>query len=128
MSKSKCVGAAIAATLLLAALPVRAQSDPVTLLAEQMAGPGTFFLNNSESRDVVHYSHKRDLEVCVPSKPKPSPTLHPAIEIPVKLTWDGGTATVFPGNCFYFDAKEVTVSPGAPLPQDEILTGHIRPR
>lgn len=119
--------AAAAATAVLglsSAANAAAVRDPVLRWSEMSAPPGTFFLNNQDDREVIHYTTPRDVRLCLPPAEE-TPGGRPAATVPLRVTWDGINGTLYPGNCLFFDAKRVTVKPAAALPSNVVLRGTV---
>ena len=122
-------GIALAATALLG-MPAQAQQtegdarSPVVQWGRMLDEPGTFWLDNMQDREVIRYTSARDVTLCLP-RPEGIDAAERAI--PLTVTWDRqNTATVYPGNCLYFDAMRVTLKPAAPLPSGVTLTGQLQ--
>lgn len=122
---------AITAGGLLATMPQAAQAQrtegdarsPMTQWGRQLAPEGTFWLDSNEDREVVRYSQRRDVQICLP---RPEGVNAAERTVPLKISWDGvNTTTLYPGNCLYFDAMRVSVKPAAPLPSGTTLTGRF---
>ena len=120
------LGAAIAAT---SAAPVLAQqlegdtNSAVMRYARSAAEPGTFWLDNSEDREIIRYSTPRDVRLCLPRAQGVGAAER---AVPIVVTWDQTVrATLYPGNCLHFDAKQVTLRPARELPSGVALTGHV---
>lgn len=89
-----------------------------------MAEPGTFWLDSMDDREVVRYTTARDITLCLP---RPQGVGAAEQGIPIKVTWDqASAATLYPGNCLYFDAQRVTLKPAKALPSGVTLTGQIQ--
>lgn len=121
----------VAAGGLLAALPQTANAQrtegdartPIGQWGRQLAPEGTFWLDSDEDREVVRYSQRRDVQICLP---RPEGVNAADRGVPLRITWDGAnTTTLYPGNCLYFDAMRVSVKPAAPLPSGAVLTGRF---
>ncbi|MFN3522503.1 MAG: hypothetical protein ACK4YQ_09655 [Phenylobacterium sp.] len=116
--------ACLAAGAGLAASAAAAQvSDPLVRRGQLSAPPGEFYLNSQDAREIIHYSSPRDVRLCLPRRTDASAP--PAKDVPLKITWDDATAVLAPGNCLFFDASRVSVSPAAPLPSGVSLHGSV---
>ncbi|MBI1200399.1 MAG: hypothetical protein GC203_21270 [Phenylobacterium sp.] len=98
-------------------------TDPVVRYGQRLADPGEFYLNTEDAREVVRYSSPRDVRLCLPRN---AGVDQRAVEdVPVTVAWGGYRATLYPGNCLYFDAQRVMVSPAKPLPNGQTIHGTI---
>lgn len=87
------------------------------------AEPGTFWLDSNDDREIIRYSTPRDVRLCLPQA-KGVGAAQKAY--PVTVTWDGTTrATLYPGNCLFFDARTVTLRPATDLPRGVTLSGQV---
>ena len=129
MSLSLRLAAAFAA--LLTAVPSAASAQrtegdahsPLAQLGRMYAEPGTFWLDDSEDREVVRYTTPRDIRLCLP---EPSGISGAERSPPVRVTWDQtSSATLYPGNCLFFDARRVSLRPAGDLPRGVVLRGSI---
>lgn len=112
-----------------AAAPAIAQDiegDATSVLTQwgrMMAEPGTFWLDSNDDVEVVRYTSARDVRLCLP---RPEGVYAAQKGYPLRITWDGtNTAVLRPGNCLFFDARQVKVKPAAPLPSGVTLQGKI---
>jgi hypothetical protein len=88
--------------------------------ARMMAPPGTFWLDSNDDREIVRYTTPRDVSLCQ------GEGSIMAEEIPIRVTWDGtNTAILYPGNCLYFDARQVVIRPAERLPPNVTLRGRV---
>ncbi len=113
---------ALSATLMAGAmaLPLASAHAITDTMIEFYSDPGEFYLDQPMDRELVSYSKLRDIEICL------NPSDH---TVPLEVNWDDDkSAVVMPGNCFYFDAKEVVVSPAKDLESGWVLRGTIRTR
>lgn len=95
----------------------------VSLLTRFYADPGTFWLDGDQDRELIRYSHPRDVRLCLP---KPAGVAGAKHGYALMVHWDpNNTATLFPGNCLYFDATRVSVKPAEALPQGVVLQGRV---
>ncbi|MEN3976876.1 hypothetical protein [Emcibacter sp. SYSU 3D8] len=91
-------------------------------LADFYAPPGTFYLQDSSDVELLDYSRVRDVRVCASRKmpnavgPDPKP-------VGLTIKYDGRERTVRPGNCFMFEAKNISVTPADTLPDGIMLEG-----
>ncbi len=98
-------------------------TDPIMRQARMNAEPGTFWLDSMDDREVVRYTTPRDVSLCLP---RPTGVSAADKGYPLTLTWDQvNTAILYPGNCFYFDAKRVSIKPAETLPSGVTLTGKV---
>ena len=125
---STTLGVAAAAASLCAA-PASAQhteGDAQSTLmqwARMHAEPGTFWLDSMDDREIIRYTTPRDVTLCLPT-----PRGVGAAErgYPLRITWDQQNSVVlYPGNCFFFDARQVVVKPAAELPSGVVLKGRL---
>lgn len=131
MHKTLMAAAAAAAMPLMAApTPAAAQhveGDAHSALmqwARMHAEPGTFWLDSMDDREIIRYTTTRDVSLCLPA---PRGVGEADRGYPLRISWDGTNSVVlYPGNCFYFDAKRVVVKPAAELPPNVVLTGRVR--
>lgn len=87
------------------------------------AEPGTFWLDGNEDREIIRYTTPRDVRLCLP-RAKGVGAADRAY--PITVTWDGTTrATLYPGNCLFFDARQVVLKPATELPRGVTLTGQV---
>lgn len=120
---------AAASALTLGATATQAQQvegdaiSPTERWARSRAEPGTFWLDSNDDREIIRYSTPRDVRLCLP----PAKGVGSAEKAyPITVTWDGTTrATLYPGNCLFFDARRVTLKPAADLPRGVTLTGQV---
>lgn len=97
--------------------------SPTERWGRMRAEPGTFWLDGNEDREIIRYSTPRDVRLCLP-RAKGVGAADRAY--PITVTWDGTTrATLYPGNCLFFDARQVTLKPAAELPRGVTLTGQV---
>jgi len=115
--KASILALGLGLSVLAGAGAASAQSN-ITELANLYARPGEFFLSDNEPREVVRYSKPRDLVFCLTYNDQTR-------DFPVKVKWEAYEATVYPGNCLFFDAKEVTVRTAKPLPQGVMIRGRL---
>ena len=95
----------------------------IAQVARLRAEPGTFWLDSREDRELIRYTTPRDVRLCLP---EPSGVGAAERGYPLRITWDQTNAvTLYPGNCMFFDARRVTVSPAADLPSGVVLTGSV---
>lgn len=97
--------------------------SPVMQWGRQLAPPGTFWLDNNDDTELIRYTTPRDVRLCLPE-----PTGVNAADrgYPLTITWDGvNTAVLRPGNCLYFDARQVRVKPATTLPRGVVLKGRV---
>lgn len=121
--------AAASVGLVLAAAPALAQhveGDTRSVpewLGRVRADPGTFWLDSNEDREIVHYSSARDVRLCLP---RPTGVSAADRGYPLRIRWDQTNEIILhPGNCLFFDARRVTVSPAADLPAGVVLQGSV---
>lgn len=91
-------------------------------------GDATFYLSSGTSRELVRFSDERDVRICIPQDEARGATQEP--NIPVEVRFDGNVVTVYPGNCFEFDARQATVAlpDDVDLPPDAVVSGRFRTR
>ncbi len=118
-----------AATICAIAPPALAQhvegdaQSPVTQWGRELAEPGTFWLDSNDDREIIRYTTPRDVSLCLP---RPKGVNAPDHGFPLRVTWDRtNTVILYPGNCLFFDARQVTVRPATNLPRDVVLTGRV---
>lgn len=118
-----------AAALSLCATPALAQhtagdaNSTLMQWARMNAEPGTFWLDSMNDRELIRYTSPRDISLCLP---EPRGVGAADRGYPLQITWDQvNTVTLFPGNCFFFDAKQVVVKPAAELPSGVVLSGRL---
>lgn len=118
------------AAMAFVSMPAQAQQiegdarSPVVQWGRMLAEPGTFWLDNMEDREIIRYTSSRDVTLCLP---RPEGVDAADRGIPLTVTWDRqNTATVYPGNCLFFDAMRVTLKPAAPLPSGVTLSGQLQ--
>lgn len=88
------------------------------------AEPGTFWLDGNEDREIIRYSTPRDVQLCLPRAEGVGAADK---AYPITVTWDGTTrATLYPGNCLFFDARRVSLKPAAELPRGVTLSGQVQ--
>jgi hypothetical protein len=88
-----------------------------------LAEPGTFWLDSNEDREVVRYTTPRDVRLCLP---EPRGVNAPDRGYPLRITWDRTNSVIlYPGNCMFFDARQVTVKPATDLPRGVVLRGQV---
>lgn len=98
-------------------------ASPVVRWAQMTSGPGEFYLNSQEEREVVRYTTPRDVRLCLPMG---DPGVGRDVpETPLRVAWDGSEVVLHPGNCLFFDARRVMVSPAAALPQGAVIHGMV---
>ncbi|WP_156500597.1 hypothetical protein [Croceicoccus bisphenolivorans] len=98
--------------------------SPVVQWGRMMAEPGTFWLDSMDDREVIRYTTARDVSLCLP---RPDGVAAADKGYPIQVTWDGtNTATLYPGNCLYFDAKRVSLKPARALEPGVTLTGKVQ--
>lgn len=114
----------------LAATPVLAQdvegdaNSPTVQWGRMLSEPGTFWLDSNEDVEVIRYTQSRDVSLCLP---RPQGVRAAERGHPLRITWDGqNTAVLRPGNCFFFDARQVKVRPASNLPSGVVLTGRVQ--
>lgn len=119
----------LAAAIALSSAPAFAQqvegdaNSPLVRWGRMMAEPGTFWLDSNEDREIIRYTTPRDIRLCLPRAEGVGAAER---NIPVQVTWDQTTrATLYPGNCLYFDARRVSLKPTSPLPSGATLEGHV---
>jgi hypothetical protein len=122
----RSIGTACAAAIAMAAAPAMAQNlegdarSPVERWGRQMAPPGTFWLDSNDDREIIRYTTPRDVRLCLP---EPTTTER---GYPLRVTWDRtNTLVLYPGNCLFFDARQVTVRPASDLPRNVVLRGRV---
>ena len=118
-------GMVLAAAAVMVSAPATAQrtegdaNTPPVQRARMVAEPGTFWLDSMDDREVVRYTTVRDVTLCLP---RPEGVGAAEQGIPITVTWDrSNSATLYPGNCLFFDAMRVTLKPAAPLPSGVTL-------
>lgn len=123
-------GLALAAAAAMLPAPAAAQrtegdaNSRIMQWGRMMAEPGTFWLDSMDDREVVRYTTPRDVTLCLP---RPEGVGAAEQGIPITVTWDQvNSATLYPGNCLFFDAMRVTLKPAAPLPSGVTLTGRLQ--
>lgn len=118
------VGVAMAAPLPVAAQQTEGGADsPVTQWGRRLAEPGTFWLDSMDDTELIRYTTPRDVRLCLP---EPRGVFAAQKGIPLRITWDGtNTAVLRPGNCLFFDARQVKVKPAAALPSGVTLSGSV---
>jgi hypothetical protein len=127
--KLRIIAATCAAALALTAAPAIGQhleGDARSIYErwERMsAPPGTFWLDSSSDREVVRYTTARDVTLCLD---EPSTVAGSIQGYALQVTWDRvNTLKLHPGNCLFFDARQVTVKPAAALPAGVVLRGRV---
>jgi hypothetical protein len=127
--KITSIAATCAAVLTLTAAPAVAQhleGDARSIYGrwERMsAPPGTFWLDSSEDREIIRYTTPRDVTLCLPEPQNPRVASR---DYALQVTWDRvNTLNLYPGNCLYFDARQVTVKPASTLPAGVVLKGRV---
>lgn len=125
----KSISLAAAGALCLAAAPAVAQhteGDALSRLgqyARMNAAPGTFWLDGNEDREIIRYTSPRDVQLCLP---RPSGIGAAEQGYAVRVTWDGASeAILYPGNCLFFDASRVSLSPAEDIPDDVTIQGRV---
>jgi len=105
--------------------------DPLSWQAKAHTGPGEFYLFGEDARELVRYERPRDIQLCA-SRNEDEIGRIPEREVnavPLRVTWDGvNEAMLYPGNCLYFEAARVSVSPAQRLNEQTVLRGTIDPR
>lgn len=97
--------------------------SPVTQWGRQLAAPGTFWLDNNDDTELIRYTTPRDVRLCLP---EPRGVDAASRGYPLSITWDGAnTAVLRPGNCLFFDARQVRVKPATALPRGVVLRGQV---
>lgn len=111
------------------AIPAAAQhlegdaSSPITRWGRALAEPGTFWLDNQDDREIIRYTTPRDVRLCLP---EPRGVGASDRGYPLRVTWDRtNMMTLYPGNCIYFDARQVSVKPAGDLPSGVVLRGNV---
>jgi hypothetical protein len=129
MSITKPILSSISVAAIAIATPALAQhtegdaASPVTQWGRMMAEPGTFWLDGNDDTEVVRYTSPRDVRLCLP---EPSGVYAAQKGYSLRITWDAtNTAILRPGNCLYFDAKQVKVKPATTLPAGVTLRGRV---
>lgn len=128
--KPTCIaGACVAALSVAIAAPAAAQhveGDARTLVerwGRSLAPAGTFWLDSNEDREIIRYTTPRDVRLCLP---EPGGVNAPDKGFPLRVTWDQtNVVTLYPGNCLFFDARQVTVKPASELPRGVVLRGRV---
>lgn len=109
-----------------AATAQRTEGDARSALYQygRMQAPaGTFWLDGKDDREIVRYTTSRDVSICLP---EPEGVGAADKGYPLMVTWDSSnTATLYPGNCLYFDASRVSITPATALPSNVVLTGQF---
>lgn len=128
--KLRTIAAAAVAATGMAAAPAMAQqvegdaSSTLTQWGRQLAEPGTFWLDGNEDVEIVRYRQPRDVSLCLPA-PRGVGAAEQGYSL--RITWDEEFSTVLrPGNCFFFDAARVKISPATDLPPGVTLTGQVQ--
>jgi hypothetical protein len=123
--------AALSATAVLATLNVPAAAQhlegdarsPVERWGRALADPGTFWLDSNDDREIIRYSTPRDVRLCLP---EPRGVNSPERGVPLRVTWDRVNSLIlYPGNCLFFDARQVTVKPASNLPNGVVIKGRV---
>jgi hypothetical protein len=97
--------------------------SPVERWGRALAEPGTFWLDNNDDREIIRYTTPRDVRLCLP---EPRGVGAADRGYALRVTWDRvNTVTLFPGNCLFFDARQVTVKPATNLPNGVVLRGRV---
>ncbi|MGE0666467.1 MAG: hypothetical protein AB7O49_07920 [Sphingomonadales bacterium] len=91
-------------------------------IAEFYAPPGTFYLQDSSDVELLEYSRPRDIQICA-SRSMPPGTDDHKEPVALKLKYAGRERIVLPGNCFMFEAKQVSVTPAETLPDGIMIEG-----
>jgi hypothetical protein len=122
-SLSAVCAAALAAGIAAPAAAQHLEGDARTAVERwgRMNAPaGTFWLDNNDDREIIRYTTPRDVRLCLP---EPTTTER---GYPLRVTWDGANSLVlYPGNCLFFDARQVTVKPASNLPPNVVLRGRV---
>lgn len=98
----------------------RALADDVTQdMIRMYSDPDEFYLFDQTAVHVIDYKSDHDIRICARTRQH---------DIPLQVDYDGKTAVIRPGDCFEFEAKEVSIEPAGKLPPKVELTGTIATR
>jgi hypothetical protein len=103
---SLCSAFALAGT---ASAQTNAPDDVLLLHA-----PGEFMIADGQTKGIAHGNTEHTYRICVSKA---------ALDVPLKVTHDGQQATVQAGSCAQFQAMNIEVTPGGPLPEDFVMFG-----
>lgn len=76
-----------------------------------------FFFEETDRKKVADYKTERTLRVCVEQNPN---------LVPLRVIYDDEQATVEPGDCFRFEAQEVSLEPDEQLERGWVLKAEVR--
>jgi hypothetical protein len=88
-------------------------------LIRMYAAPDQFYLFNESDAKVLQYDTPRQVRICNETGRSP---------VPLVVNHDAKVTSVRPGDCTLFEAKKITLRPGAPLAANLDLSGTIEQR
>lgn len=120
---------ALCAALLLAGVAPRAFAASANVLGmsptdpvEQQGianSPAAFTITSDYQSSLIRFDRPTGNAICNHI----SHGVDAAPPVPLDIAWDGGHATLNPGECLHVDAPSARIAPAAPMSSDEMLQG-----
>lgn len=92
---------------------------------------GMFMLQDGQREGIANDTKAEPYQICAGKAGKElqqgaAGIAQPERSVPLEVMYDGKNATVAPGTCADFTARDITVMPAAALNQDEVLMGRYK--
>ncbi|MGE3745510.1 MAG: hypothetical protein AB7G25_07360 [Sphingomonadaceae bacterium] len=125
-ARNCAIAAAVITGMVAPAVAQHTEGDAASVIGQwgrRMAPPGTFWLDSNDDREVIRYTTPRDVRLCLP---EPEGVGAADQGHSLRVTWDStNNAILYPGNCLFFDARQVTVKPASNIPSGVTLRGSV---
>lgn len=120
------LGAICAGTAMAKTVGTFGDDDPLPFVR-----PGMFMLQDGQQEGIANHNTMEPYQICVGKAGK---TLRQGEDgmakternVALTVMYDGKNATVAPGTCSDFSAKQITVTPASTLGHDEVLMGRYK--
>jgi hypothetical protein len=102
-------------------------SDPLMRELRLRARGGHFVLAGTLERETVTNTAGRTLSVCLSDARDVAQTAgwKPTNDVPLAVSWNGGSTVVTPGECAHIQAARVVLRPAAQVPAGVVLRGRV---